>query len=287
MYAKATMAKFHEDEGRKFVNFAYNAVIADNLLLALGMAVFFGLVRLLKLLRFNQKVGLLSLILANAYENMKGVTVAFMLVMWSHCILVHNVFGNHLVHYKSIANTFMSLFLFLIGGTVDAKWDEYGVGAEIVGKLAFITFSITNIIFIVNLVVSIISADVDQSQADNLKLNKDDFELVGFVIGRVKTGVADLLRLPGKYKRKYGTVRNDDDAHQDLEDVVKRLDKKLEESDKRKKEKINERLKASQLKSSDFRVDGFDRNAVREWLDNGEEEEDDRSVDSDALCQKW
>ena len=185
----------------------------------------------------------------------------------------------------------MSLFLFLIGGTVDAKWDEYGVGAEIVGKLAFITFSITNIIFIVNLVVSIISADVDQSQADNLKLNKDDFELVGFVIGRVKTGVVDLLRLPGKYKRKYGTVRNDDDAHQDLEDVVKRLDKKLEESDKRKKDKINERLlKASQLKSSDFRVDGFDRNAVREWLDN-EEEEDDRNsttlVDSDALCQKW
>ena len=78
VYAAQTLNQFHEDEGRRFVSFAYNALIADNLVIAMALAIFFGMVKTLKLLRFNQKVGLLSLVLKTAAVDMWGMILAFL-----------------------------------------------------------------------------------------------------------------------------------------------------------------------------------------------------------------
>ena len=77
--ANETMKQFHEDEGRRFVNFALNALIADNLLIAMSLAMFFGIIKSLKMMRFNEKVGLLSLVLKTAYQDMYGMIISFII----------------------------------------------------------------------------------------------------------------------------------------------------------------------------------------------------------------
>ena len=182
--AEKSLAKFYDDEGRKFVNFAQVMLISEYFILFLSSAIFFGLIRLLKLLRFNQKIGLLSTILKSSAKNMGGVLMAFLLIMVSHVVLMHNVFGNFSRDYRSIWSSFNSLFLFLLGRQPKTDWSEYGMTVEILGKLCFLSFSVMNVILVTNFVVSVINADIGRCEMENLKENRNNYEFVGFVGGR-------------------------------------------------------------------------------------------------------
>lgn len=182
--AEKSLAKFYDDEGRKFVNFAQVMLISEYFILFLSSAIFFGLIRLLKLLRFNQKIGLLSTILKSSAKNMGGVLMAFLLIMVSHVVLMHNVFGNFSRDYRSIWSSFNSLFLFLLGRQPKTDWSEYGMTVEILGKLCFLSFSVMNVILVTNFVVSVINADIGRCEIENLKENRNNYEFVGFVGGR-------------------------------------------------------------------------------------------------------
>lgn len=72
--AKQSLAIFHLDK-RRFVSFAYNAIVNDMLNGALATAVFLAIIRLSKFFRFNRSVGLFTLVLKISLKNLPSMSM--------------------------------------------------------------------------------------------------------------------------------------------------------------------------------------------------------------------
>ena len=200
--SKDTLEKFHEDEGKRFVNFAYNALVSQSLISCLAFACFFAILQVLRLLRFNQKVGLLALILKTAGHSMSGMTLAFGIAMVAHGWVLHMLFANHYINFRSFPSTMFNLFTFMLG---DDQYENImtsnsNMVSDIIGKIIFLTFSIIMIMFILNFVISVIDAAMTISQETNQKVNGEDYELARFMQNKFFGLFEGSLDLPTKYK---------------------------------------------------------------------------------------
>lgn len=232
--ARSTLEQFHEDEGRRFVNFGYNALMSNYLICCLAFGCFFSVIQVLKLLRFNQKVGLLALILRTAGKSMGGMTLAFGIAMLAHAWILHMLFAQHFVNYRSYLATLFNLFTFMLG---DDQYDHISnvnanLTADYLGKLAFLTFSIIMILFILNFVISVIDAAMSVSQEQNIIVNGEDYELARFMQNKVASMFEGATKLPPKYRaimkeKRLKKLKNLEAIGPQLEKAVDELDARV------------------------------------------------------------
>ena len=232
---RSTLDQFHFDEGRRFTNFSYNALISQSLISVLAFCSFFSILYILKILRFNQKVGLLSLILKTAGRSMGGMIITFGIAMVAHAWVLTMLFQNNFEKYRNLPNTLFNMFTFMLG---DGQYDdmmEYNKNNlnDVIGKIIVFSFSVIMIIFVLNFIISVIDAGMSVSREDNMKVNGKDYELANFMWKKFKMYFEGVDDLPDNYKN---ILKN---KNQRKLDELKRISDKLEENVGQLEGKIN------------------------------------------------
>ena len=113
-FAKTSLTLFQNDK-RRFVSFAYNAMIADLFSLVMGTALFFGIVRLIKLMRFNQKVGVFGVIMNELSKQFGSFCLVLGLIFMGHATCLNLMFAPYMKQYRSLFSSCQELFTIMLG----------------------------------------------------------------------------------------------------------------------------------------------------------------------------
>ena len=209
--ARETLDRFQLDEGRRFVNFGYNAQVSKSLISALALATLLSIIKILKMLRFNQKVGLLSLILRSAGSTMAGPAVAFGIAMVAHAWLMTLVFSSSQYTFRSIVSTTANWMTYMLGETsyrnfIDFKKPNNTPVQKTTATIFYFTFAVIMIVFILNFIISVIDAAMSVGHEQNMFQNAEDFELARFMSNKVASYFSKIKKTPkqtvNKMKRK-------------------------------------------------------------------------------------
>ena len=69
------------------------------------LALFISIIKLLQLLRFNEKIGLLSQVLKTVSGQMSGMILGFVIVIAAHAQFLNMIYGNFYDGYSSYIRT--------------------------------------------------------------------------------------------------------------------------------------------------------------------------------------
>lgn len=231
--ASEVLNRFHLDEGRRFANFARSSLMSGYLVRCLAFACFWAVLYILKLLRFNQKIGLLSLVFKMAGEQAGGMGAAFLIVMTGHAWILHMVFYTNYENYRSMASTFFGMFMFMLG---DEQYEDImttsNYTSDAIGKVTLFTFSIMMVIFILNFVIAVINSAQMVSTEKNFEVNGEDYELAQFMLSKVTDLFEGSAQLPPKYleilkAKRDAKLQKSGAVGPELEEKVDAMDQRL------------------------------------------------------------
>ena len=98
----------------QYVTFQYIVMWDEIFGYVLGFLVFLGMLKLLKLLRFNKKVTELSTILYFAVKPLLGFLVSFWIIYFAFAQFGYLSFGHDLYDYRSIISTIETLMAMML-----------------------------------------------------------------------------------------------------------------------------------------------------------------------------
>jgi hypothetical protein len=99
----------------EFVNFNAIASFDEVYSCIVALITFFTMLKFLKLLRFNKRIGMLSKSLRYAQQDLSSFGFVFMIFMVAYAIMGFAVFGRSLQSYKSFFTALTTCFRMLLG----------------------------------------------------------------------------------------------------------------------------------------------------------------------------
>ena len=147
----------------------------------LGLLVFFATLKLLKLLRFNHTVFLLTRTLAMASSPLVSFSIVFFVAFFAYSIVFYLLYGPQLQDYSNFITALESVFNILLGAF---DYEAIVGNNRELGPFLFVSFMLFMVMVLMNMFLTIIMDCFSEVQGDE-DLQSDDFDMVGFVMGRV------------------------------------------------------------------------------------------------------
>lgn len=138
--------------------------------------VFCATLKFLKLLRFNNKISMLSLTLRLASRDLLGFSVTFAIIFFAFTQYSLLVFGSHLTTYRSFYYAMSSVFRFSLGQfeLKDMQHANY-----LYGSIYFILFILIVIMGIMSMFITILNEAFEKCKLE-LAHKKNEYEFVEY-----------------------------------------------------------------------------------------------------------
>ena len=150
-------------DSNKFANF-YVPVFWDYILTyAQAFALILTIAKFWKILTFNKRMVTFSLTLRYSRKELRGFFLFFAVAVIAYGFLSNNLFGASLEDYKNMWSSLISLILFSIG-TFD--YEGYVTTERNFGIVFFISYVFFVMIYLINLMLSIIMAGYEMAMDD-------------------------------------------------------------------------------------------------------------------------
>ncbi|CAF0824425.1 unnamed protein product [Adineta ricciae] len=161
---------FRETSGGTYLNFQLLAYINDIFSFLLGFCCFFGMLRLLRLCRYNERLNLLSNTLKRASQELISFSMMFSVIFMAFLTLYYLQFTAYIWECSTLLHTAQMLFEMLL-----LKFDATGIknAAPVLGPLYFALFILFVVFVCINMFVSIINDNFRSVQADVYKTHSD------------------------------------------------------------------------------------------------------------------
>ncbi|XP_078495959.1 uncharacterized protein LOC100175984 [Ciona intestinalis] len=175
----STLRIFHENK-RKFVNFQQVSTIDMMVATTLALSAFFGIIRFLKLLRFNRKIGMLTLVLKNSARQWPGFFVMALVFFIAFIHIGYLVFCPFLEGFKNVIQSVETMFGTMMGRPL---YENLRNHYRIFGPIFYFIFCFTSAFIILNILIAIINESYGMTlEAINSQSNQ--YEIVDFMMQR-------------------------------------------------------------------------------------------------------
>lgn len=232
-----------ESELGEFVNFNTIGVwdmVFSNIS---SVVVFCSTLKFLKLLRFNNKIGMLSATLRKASKDLFGFSLTFVVIFLAFTQFSYLVFGIYVKSYKNFVSSLASIFRFSLG---QFNLKELQHANYVLGSAYFILFILIVIMGLMSMFITILN-DAFEEVKRELQNKANEYEIIEYVFEKVK----NIKNLNGPKKRRPNKIGASSMNIKD-NDINQLLNASVDVSVKEKKEFDYSAFYSSSMKSLNF-----------------------------------
>ncbi|CAM2704890.1 unnamed protein product [Rotaria socialis] len=178
---------FKETNGYAYVNLQLASYVDDILTFLLGFCCFFGTIKFLRLLRFNQRMSMLSSTLMYAAKDLLSFTCMFSIIYMGYLSLFFLLFYPKIWACSDLLKAAQMLFEMML---LKFNVSDLYAADTFLGPFCFTLFIIFVVFICMNMFISII-ADAFRVVRHNMLLQTSEHEIVDFMTNQFKkwTGI--------------------------------------------------------------------------------------------------
>ncbi len=138
---------------------------------SLGLCVFFGTIKYLKILRFNKHISHLGLTMKSCFTELASFSMIFFFILIAFVQLMYLVYGYYLQGYRSMEKSVLTAFVVMLG-----KFDvtPFMQQNPILGPLIFSGFNIVMLCLVLNIFISIVTEAYGKIRFDHRNNRKNE-----------------------------------------------------------------------------------------------------------------
>ncbi|XP_068225345.1 uncharacterized protein [Palaemon carinicauda] len=174
-----TIDKFTASKGKKYIRMQPLAFLDDVVGYIISFQVFIGTLKLLKLLRFNKRIGMLSATLKYAAGDILGFTLLFIIMLFSFSSIFYLNSLTYVEEFSTFTKTVEASF-FLI----NKKFLDIKESSPILGPIFYFIFAFMLYWLVFQLLIAII-CHAFAHVSNNLSAQPNDYEVVEYLMTRV------------------------------------------------------------------------------------------------------
>ena len=161
----------------------------------LGALVFISMMKMLKILRFNQKVTEFVSTLSLSKQSVFGFLFIFTLLFGAFSQFFYIIYGRLLLNYSTFVKTAETLFSMMMKRFA---YQELVEEDKILGPMFFFLYVVFVGFIVMQILVSVLNADYSAVKKGNL--TKSEYQMIDFMIAQFKRAVGmDVTGKKGKY----------------------------------------------------------------------------------------
>lgn len=181
---KYSITNMKETPG-KYVSFQYVAFIDEWVSATTAMAVFFSVLKFLRLLKFNRRVSLLMLTIKLAAKPLMSFMLMFFILFLAYCQFAFVVFGTDNSDYASFPATLGSMMSMTLGSF---DFDALTSSSRILGPIFFFTYVIAVLFVLMNVFIGILN-DALSDVTNDVSKQSNEHEILDFMLHTFKRTV--------------------------------------------------------------------------------------------------
>ena len=189
--ANKLTARFAASHGNEYIKFQYVGYWSEILMYMVGMLVFLGNVKLMRLLRFNKRIGLLAATLKYAAKPLFMFSIVFAIIFVGYTQLFYFIYFIHLLNFKTFVTSAETCLQMLVG-----KFDFHAMhmASPLLGPIVFFLYVLSVYFILINMFLTILNEAFTRVRRD-VALQSNDYEMVDFVMRRFQqwTGLGQLF----------------------------------------------------------------------------------------------
>ena len=196
MFHKPTLFYFSD----KFYNFQRIAAWDDIFQTLLAVSIFFSILKLIHLLRFNRRMSLLARTLKQSGREMAAFSIVLFLFMLAFASCGHLLFGANVYGFSNMLRGFETLTAFSLGSY---DFNYLTRNNRFLGPMFFFVYFTFVAFVLINMFVTILNDAVTVVHHDVLK-QTNEYEILEFLLSKLKSWLhIDLQKVILDVKRKY------------------------------------------------------------------------------------
>ena len=174
--------KFKETKGLAYMKFERVAQWTAIYHYTVGLLVFFTILKLIKLLRFNKKMSLLSQTLRRCGRQLAQFSVIFMIVFFSFVQFFHIILLSDMYQFMTFIRAWETSFAMMLGRFEFQEMTR----SNPYSPIFFILFMVVNMFILLNMALSIVIESFTAIKNDAEQQN-NEYEIVDYIFNRFKS----------------------------------------------------------------------------------------------------
>ncbi|RWS14806.1 polycystic kidney disease protein 1-like protein 2-like protein [Dinothrombium tinctorium] len=173
---------FDATHGNAYIKLQFVAQIDEIFGYIIAFTIFIGILKFIRLLRFNKRMGILYSTLHQCSKDLKSFCIVFLVVFFAFVQMFHLLFGLLLQDFSSLVAAAETTF-----GMVTGKFDfdAMCLASPLLGPLGFFMFILIAQIILVNIFLTLIISAFETVKHDISK-QSNEFEVVAFMTRKAK-----------------------------------------------------------------------------------------------------
>ena len=181
LLAQDAARQFNLTKGNEYLRMDYPILVDDFYLNFLAIIMFFSIIKLIKLLQFNKRMGVLALTIKLCWDELAYFFVAFIVIFFAFSCLFYFLFMGKLWEFSYLISAILTSFKMMLG-----KFDfESMKVANALSPVLFFVFSVCNSMVLVNIMLSIILSAFNAVKSDLAKKH-NKYDIIEFMWGQFK-----------------------------------------------------------------------------------------------------
>ena len=179
-----SIKNMHQAKG-EYVSFQYVAMMDEWVTGCVGLAVFFSILKLLRLLRFNRRMSMLSATIKAAAKPLVGFFIYFAVVFLAFAQFAFVVMGGSNENYATFHKTIATQFSLTLGSF---DFEAINLSNRMLGPLYFFFYVLCVLFILMNVFLSIIN-DTFVEVSEDVSLQGNEHEIMDFMFHTIKKNV--------------------------------------------------------------------------------------------------
>lgn len=179
---KRILRTFEKTEGNGYVKLQFVASVDEVFGYLMAFLIFISILKFIKLLRFNKRMGVLYSTLQQCSKDLKSFFLVFGIIYFAFVQMFYLVFGVTLQGFKDFITSTETAFS-IMRGVFD--FEEICLASPLLGPIMFFVYALVTSIILLNIFVTLIISAF-QSVKEDIEKQNNEYEIVSFMFNKFK-----------------------------------------------------------------------------------------------------
>ncbi|XP_023225224.1 uncharacterized protein LOC111626157 [Centruroides sculpturatus] len=179
---KRILKVFEKTEGNGYVKLQFVASVDEVFGYLMAFLIFISILKFIKLLRFNKRMGVLYSTLQQCSKDLKSFFIVFGVIYFAFVQMFYIVFGVTLQGFKDFITSTETAFS-IMRGVFD--FEEICLASPLLGPIMFFVYALVTSVILLNIFVTLIISAF-QSVKEDIQKQNNEYEIVSFMFKKFK-----------------------------------------------------------------------------------------------------